>query len=301
MRTYVPGGSSAAAPTGTGFVHVTAGVEDAASKLVENADVHASAAIAPTKLALGANLSTWFTTPSSANLAAAVTDETGSGALVFANTPTLVTPTLGDATGTTIAFTGGTVHTTAKIRFPYLGAGTALIGVKDSVGTDQYQMFHSGDTITFGNTANTTTYMYGSALEFQGSPTTFKIAGTQYFGITSTAIQHTVPLTGFAAGSSTLQLGVTSITKSDATDLTLSAAQYANPQIEIGGTPGGAFNIIAPATAGTVFCLVNGTASACTIKKSAGTGVVVAANSTAWVRYSTAATDYKRSTADVVH
>jgi hypothetical protein len=34
-------------------------------------------------------------TPSSANLAAAVTDETGSGALVFATSPTFVTPALG--------------------------------------------------------------------------------------------------------------------------------------------------------------------------------------------------------------
>lgn len=34
-------------------------------------------------------------TPSSANLAAAVTDETGTGALVFASSPTLVTPALG--------------------------------------------------------------------------------------------------------------------------------------------------------------------------------------------------------------
>lgn len=38
-------------PTGTGFRHVTAGAEDAAAKLVENADVHASAAIAHSKLA----------------------------------------------------------------------------------------------------------------------------------------------------------------------------------------------------------------------------------------------------------
>lgn len=38
---------------------------------------------------LGTGVATWLGTPSSANLAAAVTDETGSGALVFANSPTL--------------------------------------------------------------------------------------------------------------------------------------------------------------------------------------------------------------------
>lgn len=37
-------------PTGTGFVHITAGSQDAAAKLVENADVHASAAIAGSKI-----------------------------------------------------------------------------------------------------------------------------------------------------------------------------------------------------------------------------------------------------------
>jgi hypothetical protein len=47
---------------------------------------------------LGTNVATFLVTPSSANLAAAVTDETGSGALVFATTPTLVTPILGTPT-----------------------------------------------------------------------------------------------------------------------------------------------------------------------------------------------------------
>jgi hypothetical protein len=45
--------------------------------------------------ALGAGVATFLGTPSSANLAAAVTDETGSGALVFATSPTLVAPALG--------------------------------------------------------------------------------------------------------------------------------------------------------------------------------------------------------------
>jgi len=44
---------------------------------------------------LGGGVATWLGTPSSANLAAAVTDETGTGALVFASSPTLVTPVLG--------------------------------------------------------------------------------------------------------------------------------------------------------------------------------------------------------------
>lgn len=46
----------------------------------------------------GSGIATWLGTPSSSNLAAAVTDETGTGALVFANTPTLVSPVLGTPT-----------------------------------------------------------------------------------------------------------------------------------------------------------------------------------------------------------
>jgi hypothetical protein len=55
---------------------------------------------------LAAGVETFLGTPSSANLATAVTDETGSGALVFANTPTLVTPVLGAATGTSVVLSG---------------------------------------------------------------------------------------------------------------------------------------------------------------------------------------------------
>ena len=47
---------------------------------------------------LGTGVATWLATPSSANLAAAVTDETGSGSLVFATSPSLVTPLLGTPT-----------------------------------------------------------------------------------------------------------------------------------------------------------------------------------------------------------
>lgn len=44
---------------------------------------------------LGTGVATLLATPSSANLAAALTDETGTGAAVFASSPTLVTPALG--------------------------------------------------------------------------------------------------------------------------------------------------------------------------------------------------------------
>jgi hypothetical protein len=77
---------------------------------------------------LGAGVATFLGTPSSANLAAAVTDETGSGSLVFATSPSLVTPILGtpqsgtltNATGLPIV--GGTTGTLSVARG---GTGTA--------------------------------------------------------------------------------------------------------------------------------------------------------------------------------
>ena len=61
---------------------------------------------------LGANVATFLATPSSANLATAVTGETGSGALVFATSPALVTPALGTpSSGTLTSCTGLPVST----------------------------------------------------------------------------------------------------------------------------------------------------------------------------------------------
>jgi len=51
---------------------------------------------------LAANVATFLSTPTSANLAAALTDETGTGANVFANTPTMVSPILGTPTSGTL-------------------------------------------------------------------------------------------------------------------------------------------------------------------------------------------------------
>lgn len=60
---------------------------------------------------LGTGVATFLATPSSANLRGALTDETGTGSAVFADTPTLVTPALGAATYTTLA--GGAVTVTS--------------------------------------------------------------------------------------------------------------------------------------------------------------------------------------------
>ena len=95
---------------------------------------------------LGSNVAAFLATPSSANLASAVTDETGSGALVFATSPTLVTPALGtpasgnlsnctnipvaQATGTLAIANGGTGQTTANAALNALLPSQATHGSK---------------------------------------------------------------------------------------------------------------------------------------------------------------------------
>ena len=82
---------------------------------------------------LGSGVATFLGTPSSANLAAAVSDETGSGSLVFANSPTLVTPALGtpsalvgtNITGTASGLTAGNVTTNANLTGAITSVGNA--------------------------------------------------------------------------------------------------------------------------------------------------------------------------------
>ena len=62
---------------------------------------------------LGTGVATFLATPSSANLASAVTDETGSGALVFGTSPTVNNPTVTNYVESVVAI--GTVTTTHTI------------------------------------------------------------------------------------------------------------------------------------------------------------------------------------------
>ena len=98
------GGTGLSSGTSGGIPYFSSATAMASSAaLAANAIViGGGAGVAPSTTSTAAGILTWIQTPSSANLAAAVTDETGSGSLVFATSPTLVTPTLGVATATSL-------------------------------------------------------------------------------------------------------------------------------------------------------------------------------------------------------
>jgi hypothetical protein len=115
----------------------------------------------------------------SAELAGIISDETGSGALVFANTPTLVTPVIGAATGTSLvlssfineakgadiasatttdigAATGNFIHVTGTTTIT--GLGTIQAGTRRIVKfTGALTLTHNATSLILPSSANITT------------------------------------------------------------------------------------------------------------------------------------------------
>jgi hypothetical protein len=125
---------------------------------------------------LGTNVATFLATPSSANFLNTVTGATGNGGgVVFANNATLVAPSLGVATGTSINVTGQLISTVATGTAPLSVASTtrvtnlnaATAGVADSAtiaGQANNITATANNIVYVGATANTTsTLAYSTA------------------------------------------------------------------------------------------------------------------------------------------
>lgn len=103
---------------------------------------------------LGAGVATFLATPSSANLAAAVTDETGTGALVFTNSPTLVTPALGTPSAAVLTNATG---------LPLTSGVTGLLPVANGgTGTATPSLVGSATLVVTGTWPNQTLTAVGS-------------------------------------------------------------------------------------------------------------------------------------------
>jgi hypothetical protein len=116
----------------------------------------------------GAGVATFLGTPSSANLATAVTDETGTGSLVFATSPTLVTPVLGTPTSGTLS--SCTVDGTDAVGFrntPVNSQSTAYTAVLADAGKTLYHPASDANDRTFTIPANSSVaYAVGTVLTF---------------------------------------------------------------------------------------------------------------------------------------
>lgn len=170
---------------------------------------------------LGTGVATALATPSSANLLAAVTDETGTGALVFATSPTLVTPTLGVATATSVKFTGSTSGT-ATLAAPAV-AGTTTFTLPAASGT----LALTSD-ITGGTATNFSGTLVGDVTGTQAATVVGKINGTSLAGLATGILKNTtstgVPSIAVAADFPTLNQNTTG----SAATLTTARAIYGN-------------------------------------------------------------------------
>jgi len=92
---------------------------------------------------LGTSVATFLATPSSTNLRTALTDETGTGSAVFATTPTLVTPVLGAATGTSLSLSS----------FSAVSAAAPTIASATTIAPTTPIVFISGTTAVVNITA----------------------------------------------------------------------------------------------------------------------------------------------------
>jgi hypothetical protein len=202
----------------------------------------------------GAGIATFLGTPSSANLAAALTDETGSGSAVFATSPTLVTPNLGTpSTAVLTSATGLPLTTGVTGILPIANGGTATATpalVQGSgvtiTGTWPNQTINATGT---GGTVTSVAMTVPSLLSVSGSPITS--TGTLALTYSGTALPVANGGTGLTAGTSGGILAYT------ATGTLASSAALTANKVVIGGGAG-----VVPSTTtvlGTAAAVTTGT------------------------------------------
>ena len=149
----------------------------------------------------GAGIADFLGTPSSANLATAVTDETGSGALVFATSPTLVTPALGtpsalvatNATGTAAGLTAGVSTLTNALK-----SATTTVSVSGATAptADQVLTATSGTAATWQDAGGGGAWTLISVTDASASST------IDITGIDSTYDDYMIVCTNYRASAS---------------------------------------------------------------------------------------------------
>ena len=155
---------------------------------------------------LGTDVAAFLATPSSANLAAAVTDETGSGALVLATSPTLVTPVLGVAAATSINKLAITAPATSATLAIADGKTLTVSNTMTLTGTDST----SYDLDSFDNSVNLLTAVattsgtsHDFAIPSGAKEITIGFSGVSLSGTSDILVQGNSETSGYVSSSGT--------------------------------------------------------------------------------------------------
>jgi len=183
----VNGGTGTSTSTGTGSVVlntsptlITPALGTPSSATLTNAS---GLPIASGVSGLGTGVASFLATPTSSNLASAISDETGSGALVFGTSPSFTTPSLGAASATSIVvptITGGSGTTQSLIYRSTSGNGTTgadhIFQVGNNGGTEAMRILNNGN-VGIGTTAPSSALTVGSTTGSIGGEITINPQG----------------------------------------------------------------------------------------------------------------------------
>lgn len=212
---------------------------------------------------LGTGVVAFLQTPSSANLAAALTDETGSGAAVFATSPTLVTPVLGVATATSVnkvAITAPATSATLTIangKTLTANSSTTLAGVDGKTLTTNNSLTLAGvdgktltvnNSIAFTGTDSTTMTFPSTSATLARTDNSNTFTNTQTFSgpIVAGSVQS---LSGAGAVNITsLTTAFTSTATGDALTLANGAAGQVKTIVYVAEAAGADTGVLTPTT-----------------------------------------------------
>ena len=184
---------------------------------------------------------------SSSELAGIISDETGTGALVFANTPTLVTPNIGAATGTSLVLSGdltvnGTTTTinSTEITVDDKNLTLGSVATPTDAGADGGGLTLKGTTDkTFSWIDATDSWTSSEHIDL-ASGKNFKVNGTNLSAVSETLTNKTIDGANNTITNVAISTGVSGLGTGIATFLATpnSANLYAAVTDEIGSSSG---------------------------------------------------------------